>query len=184
MEKGLKVLQARVSDASLDSDGFPNILKSPKDTKDTKCIGLSHPLKKGKGASSTAMVPVLDHWELQTAMGFGSKAHKKPAAKPSTKMSPKKGQPLTKKAKKKGQPLTTKGSKEGQPLIKKTAGPDPNKSWVSLRVTSAKDPERTYLTGCQEGSTQRRLVVEVPAKWSKDHKGIILRIKKDMEEKN
>ena len=172
LEKGLKVLQARVSDASLDSDGFPNILKSPKDTKDTKCTGLSHPLKKGKGASSTAMVPVLDHWELQAAMGYGSKAHKKPAAKPSTKMSPKKGQPLTKKAKKKG-----------QPLIKKTAGPDPSKSWVSLRVTSAKDPERTYLTGCQEGSTQRRLVVEVPAKWSKDHKGIILRIKKDMEEK-
>ena len=68
-------------------------------------------------------------------------------------------------------------------MIKKTAGPDPSKSWVSLRVTSAKDPERTYLTGCQEGSTQRRLVVEVPAKWSKDHKGIILRIKKDMEEK-
>ena len=76
----------------------------------------------------------------------------------------------------------TKGKKplkKGKP----TNQANDKKKFCQLRVTNAKNPERSYLTGCHLGTTQRRLVVEVPATWTKDYKTVIAKIKKEMEAK-
>ena len=77
---------------------------------------------------------------------------------------------------------TTKGKKPLKKGKPNTQADDKNK-FCQLRVTNATKPERSYLTGCYLGTTQRRLVVEVTAKWTKNYKKVIAEIKKQMEAK-
>eukprot|EP00435_Cladocopium_sp_Y103_P053550 s2178_g17.t1 len=187
LEKG-KCLKRKTSDASLDSDGFPKILQSPevkkspckkgsrgppKDEKakphtlwrraGSSCTKTSKPLEKRQQeeAGSTAT-----EQSLQDKMGYGSKPKKKPASK--TKAKPKATPTKCKKPLQQGKPKTKA---------------DDKKKFCQLRVTNAKKPERSYLTGCHLGTTQRRLVVEVPAKWTKKYKTVVQEIKEKMEAK-
>ena len=53
------------------------------------------------------------------------------------------------------------------------AGEHVRKKWARLRVTHASKPERSYITGCHEGSSQLKLIVEVPRKWTTQYKKVI-----------
>lgn len=201
LEKG-KCLKRKASDASLDSDGFPKLLQSP-EVKKSPCKkgGKSQPkdkkatphmLWKRAGSSCTKASKPLEKRQqplekrqqaeagsidteqsLQDKMGYGSKPKKKPASK--TKAVPKATTAKGKKPLKKGKEPLKKGKPTNQANDKK--------KFCQLRVTNAKNPERSYLTGCHLGTTQRRLVVEVPATWTKDYKTVIAKIKKEMEAK-
>ena len=46
------------------------------------------------------------------------------------------------------------------------------KEWSKLRVTNASKPERSYITGCHEGSSQLKLIVETPRKWTTQYKKV------------
>ena len=187
LEKG-KCLKRKASDASMDSDGFPKILQSPEVKKSpckkgskgppgnekttphrlwkragSSCTKTSKPL--GKRQQEEAGSTATEH-SLQDKMGYGNKPKKKPASK--TKAGPK--------------ATTTKGKKPLKKGKPNTQADDKNK-FCQLRVTNATKPERSYLTGCHLGTTQRRLVVEVTAKWTKNHKKVIAEIKKQMEAK-
>lgn len=187
LEKG-KCLKRKASDASLDSDGFPKILQSPEVKKSSckkgskgppgnekttphrlwkragsSCTKTSKPL--GKRQQEEAGSTATEH-SLQDKMGYGNKPKKKPASK--TKAGPK--------------ATTTKGKKPLKKGKPNTQANDKNK-FCQLRVTNATKPERSYLTGCHLGTTQRRLVVEVTAKWTKNYKKVIAEIKKQMEAK-
>ena len=180
LEKG-KNLKRRTSDASLDSDGFPKLLQSPKmEKKKSPCkkgndkeaqpqrlwrragSSCAGPLKKGQEeeAGSTITEQSLD---LQREMGYGGVPKKKPAAKQSKPEAKAKG--ILKKPLEKGQP----------------AGAE---KFCSLRITHAQNPKRTYLTGCHKGTTQRRLIVEVPEKWTQNHQKVVEEIKREMESKS
>ena len=181
LEKG-KCLKRKASDASLDSDGFPKILQSPEVKKSSckkgskgppgnekttphrlwkragsSCTKTSKPL--GKRQQEEAGSTATEH-SLQDKMGYGNKPKKKPASK--TKAGPK--------------ATTTKGKKPLKKGKPNTQADDKNK-FCQLRVTNATKPERSYLTGCHLGTTQRRLVVEVTAKWTKNYKKVIAEIK-------
>lgn len=181
LEKG-KCLKRKASDASMDSDGFPKILQSPEVKKSSckkgskgppgnekttphrlwkragsSCTKTSKPL--GKRQQEEAGSTATEH-SLQDKMGYGNKPKKKPASK--TKAGPK--------------ATTTKGKKPLKKGKPNTQADDKNK-FCQLRVTNATKPERSYLTGCHLGTTQRRLVVEVTAKWTKNYKKVIAEIK-------
>ena len=47
------------------------------------------------------------------------------------------------------------------------------KKWARLRVTHASKPERSYITGCHEGSSQLKLIAAVPRKWTTQYKKVI-----------
>ena len=119
----------------------------------------------GKRQQEEAGSTATEH-SLQDKMGYGNKPKKKPASK--TKAGPK--------------ATTTKGKKPLKKGKPNTQADDKNK-FCQLRVTNATKPERSYLTGCHLGTTQRRLVVEVTAKWTKNYKKVIAEIKKQMEAK-
>ena len=124
-----------------------------------------HPSLLGKRQQEEAGSTATEH-SLQDKMGYGNKPKKKPASK--TKAGPK--------------ATTTKGKKPLKKGKPNTQADDKNK-FCQLRVTNATKPERSYLTGCHLGTTQRRLVVEVTAKWTKNYKKVIAEIKKQMEAK-
>ena len=129
----------------------------------SSCTKTSKPL--GKRQQEEAGSTATEH-SLQDKMGYGNKPKKKPASK--TKAGPK--------------ATTTKGKKPLKKGKPNTQANDKNK-FCQLRVTNATKPERSYLTGCHLGTTQRRLVVEVTAKWTKNYKKVIAEIKKQMEAK-
>ena len=184
LKKG-RVLKPNLSGASLDSDGMPNMFatpdkKSPKKEKSTAIVHKpsdtkwkrpgamckANPLEKRKlkeAKESESSGGKSD--SLKRKMGYGSKTMKRPASK--------KDKPLKKEA----------SSKKGKPLKKRQASNiDPHQTWTHLSVCNATYPERSYITGCQKGSTQRMLIVEVPAKWTKDYKGVIGKLKKAIEQ--
>lgn len=82
-------------------------------------------------------------------------------------------------AKGKGPKALAKG-KSSRSLAKgKSDGP-----WYTVRKTNAQKPKRTYLTGCLEAGPgkQRKLIVEVPAKWSTRHDYICDEIMKSLND--
>ena len=125
-----------------------------------------HPSLWEKGSRKKLGGSTATEHSLQDKMGYGNKPKKKPASK--TKAGPK--------------ATTTKGKKPLKKGKPNTQADDKNK-FYQLRVTNATKPGRSYLTGCHLGTTQRRLVVEVTAKWTKNYKKVIAEIKKQMEAK-
>ena len=184
LKKG-RVLKPNLSGASLDSDGMPNMFatpdkKSPKKEKSTAIVHKPSDTKWKRPGAMCKANPLEKRKEkeakesessggksdsLKRKMGYGSKTMKRPASK--------KDKPLKKEA----------SSKKGKPLKKRQASNiDPHQTWTNLSVCNATYPERSYITGCQKGSTQRMLIVEVPAKWTKDYKGVIGKLKKAIEQ--
>ena len=196
LKKG-KVLKENLSGASLDSDGMPNMFAATPDKetsrqeKSTALVPLASDTKWKKPGAMCKANPLEKRKEqeakdsdsngghsdsLKRKMGYAGKTMKRPASK--------KDKPLKKEAaSKEGKPLKKEAScKKGKPLKKRPASNiDPHKTWTHLVVCNATYPERSYITGCQAGSTQRRLIVEVPAKWTKDYKGVIGQLKKAIE---
>lgn len=210
LEKG-KVLKRKVSDASLDSNGWPAMFQSPKDkgpckkgsspkgedkkspsTKNSSPEGKKKrsPCKKGGQApeflwrrpgssyrkkeeplEKRCVAPLKDQDEQSSSdllgkMGYGTK--KKPAAKAKEEGKTKTKPVIGKKSLEKGQ-----NQKDNE-----------TKKWASLRVTNAKNPERSYITGCHKGTTQRRLIAEVQAKWTNNYKAIVAKLKEAIEKKD
>ena len=59
-----------------------------------------------------------------------------------------------------------KGAKAKEEAVwkKPAAAPGPlakRKPWHKLRITSARKPERSYITGCHKDETKMKLIVEV-----------------------
>ena len=75
-------LKQNDSDVSMDSQGFPNMFKSPEPTdKETKPVAAMDMDRRRPGNKTTP----LEKGELQEALGYGTKAYKKPAAALRTK---------------------------------------------------------------------------------------------------
>ena len=153
-------LKARVSDVSLDSDGFPNFLASPQK-------GATPPrLWKKKRGNFQPQAPAEVHGGLKDAMGV----LKKPSAKKAS----------LKKEKPKKQALKKVAKKE---TLKKVEANE-RKPWEKVFKTAAKKPERCYLTGRYSKDQGKFLIVEVTKKMSLQYRWIIDRIKDSLEKEH
>ena len=202
---GGKCLKRKVSEASVDSSGFPKVFCSPPKlglNRRTGAIasgsavqGGQEPLgkkaqeplekkaqeplekkaqeplekkaKESKEPEENDSVPSVGE-DLAKAMGFiglkrpaaGKKAFVKKAHKNKTGQEKK--------------PAASNGTKKAfaKKVGKDVADEHVRKKWSKLRVTNASKPERCYITGCHEGSSQLKLIVEVPRKWTTQYKKV------------
>eukprot|EP00438_Fugacium_kawagutii_P029461 Skav209228 [mRNA] locus=scaffold293:121256:122537:- [translate_table: standard] len=190
LQKG-KTLKRKVSDASLDSEGFPAMLQTPKD---------KNPCKKGKALKRKVSDASLDSEGfpamLQTPKDKnpckkGKSPRRNGNNSPSTKNSSPKKNNTRALVKREDKALNISGEGLGQATGRKALWEkgqaqkdNETKKWESLRVTNAKNPERAYITGCHQGTTQRKLIAEVPAKWTKRYKAVVAALKEAIEKKN
>lgn len=188
-QKGRKrKLKKEDSDISLDSSGYPKCLLSPpkllaiEDAKpDTLSKGSGSPaLTKGKESAMPSVPryltkkkpghkydpPCPKEVSLKDRLGFGSEKIKK-------------------KVKKKIKKKNGAKAKGGEVLKKPAAAPGPlakRKPWHKLRITNARKPERSYITGCYKGETKMRLIVEVSRKRSENYQEIITWLQDKLQE--
>ena len=149
-------LKVRVSDVSLDSDGFPKVLASPQK-------GVSPPrLWKKKRGNFQPQASAEVHGGLKDAMGV--------LKKPATKKGSLKKETSKKQALKK------------VPLKKVEA--TERKPWDKIYMTTAKKPERCYLTGRHSKEEGKFLIVEVTKTMSLQYRFIIGRIKDSLEKEH
>ena len=152
-------LKARVSDVSLDSDGFPKVLASPQK-------GASPPrLWKKQRGNFQPQASAEVHGGLKDAMGV----LKKPSAKISLKKEVFKNPALRKVGK--NETLKKVEDTERMP-------------WQKKIQTNAKKPERSYLTGRFSKDQDKFLIVEVTKKMSLQYRWIIARIKDSLEKEH
>ena len=130
---------------------------------------LGEKAKGSKEPEESDSVPSLGE-DLMKAMGYIGL--KKPAA--AKKALVKKAHPK-KKALEKKACANKSGTKAAfaKKVGKGLAGEHVRKKWARLRVTHASKPERSYITGCHEGSSQLKLIVEVRRKWTTQYKKVI-----------
>ena len=153
-------LKARVSDVSLDSDGFPKVLASPQK-------GASPPrLWKKKRGNFQPQASAEVHGGLKDAMGV----LKKPSAKQASLKKEKSKKPALKKVAK-------------NEALKKVEATE-RKPWEKKFKTTAKNPERSYLTGRFSKDQDKFLIVEVTKKMSLQYRWIIDRIKDSLEKEH
>ena len=156
-----KKLKKQVSDVSMDSRGYPLLLKTPEavtpEKVDTTKAGPSRLLQKrsctGKLMGDVKVNPGLRE-ELFGGKAKGKHSLKKPAAavvKPSA--------------------------------LKKPAAAVPTgaKAWLKINKTMAKKPERAYLCGTKTIGEKSRLIVEVSRAKSSKYSLIIDKIKQALE---
>ena len=198
-------LKAHVSDSamSVDSEGYPSILKSP-----TKPTDLQKDLQvaeqtvaepsflrrrlgtKATSSASTAWSKTEASIDLRVALGYKEAPQEQ---KPSTKAlpkarsaapKPKSGSTSLPKAKSGSAALpkaAAKVSKLGKSFGK--TGETPTKCpWAVLKRTNAKNPERSYITGSYSTDTKVSLIVEVTRKWSSCYHDITSKILKSLSE--
>lgn len=198
LEKG-RVLKRKVSDASLDSNGWPAMFKSPKE---------KSPCKKGSSPSTKGSSP--EGKKKRSPCKKGGQAPEFLWRRPGSR-NKKEEEPLEKRLKNQDEQGSSdlwekmgygtqkkpaaKGKGEGKAKTKPVIGKkslekgqsqkdNETKKWTSLRVTNAKNPERSYITGCHKGTTQRRLIAEVPAKWTRNYEAIVAKLKEAIEKKD
>ena len=142
VEDPKRKLKQHDSDVSMDSQGFPNMFKSPEPTdKEKKPVAAMAMDRRRPGNKTTP----LEKGELQQALGYGTKAYKKPAAALRTK-----------------KPAAALG-KAKKATLEKVDGQ--RKPWVKIKKTIAKKSNpRAYLTGTKEEGSKLQLIVEVTAK--------------------
>ena len=176
-----KNLKRRTSDAPLDSDGFPKLLQSPEMEKKRKALTKRAMTKKPspKGCGGGLAPAVLGPWK---------NGRRKKQAEPSLnrawtckgkwamEVCPKRSLLQNRASQRQRQRGILK-----KPLEK--GRPTGTEKFCFLRITHAQNPKRTYLTGCHKGTTQRRLIVEVPEKWAQNHQKVVEEIKREMESK-
>ena len=92
-----------------------------------------------------------------------------------------------KKVKKKSKKKKGAKAKEEAVLKKPAAAPGPlakRKPWHKLRITNARKPERSYITGCHKGETKMKLIVEVSRKRSENYQEIITWLQDKLQEEH
>ena len=167
---------------SVDSSGWPKCLMSPDKQPSTKgdqaassheippalAKGLAQPsfLRRRLGSKADKS------WEessqqahLQEAMGLGQ------------------GKAMKKKKKKKD----AKKKENFTKVLKKPAkqeAPSTRRKWHKLRVTEARNPERSYITGCHEACQKLHLIVEVSRKRTVKYREVIGVIKRRLEDEH
>lgn len=198
LEKGRALKKAEATceedNISLDSNGLPKMFATP-----PKEPAQEEPSRSFMPRREGGLTANRDAGSLRQAMGFaGAKPCKRPASleagalekgegslpvamktKPKALAKGKSSKPLAKgkasKALAKGK--ASKPLEKGKASTGKADGP-----WYTVRKTNAQNPKRTYVTGCLEAGPgkQRKLIVEVPAKWSKKHDFICDEIMKSL----
>ena len=156
-----KNLKRNVSEVSVDSSGFPMVLKDAEDdidarTEDYTALEETAPLK----SSSSANWSQHDrNPDLMQALGFNK----------SESLPLKKG--ALKKASAKPKSIPSSGTARTV--------------WLKLyKTVTKKDPFRAYICGTTEKDPQKRLIVEVTQKQSPDYLAIIEKIMEKLEKKN
>ena len=176
--KAKRKLTTHISDVTVDSDGLPQLFKSP-DPKTMKrpasALEKAGPALEKAGPAEDLQLVSLQRpgSRLHEAMGYGLK---KPKAKANAKA----------KAKAKAKANQKKPSAKTLGKVKAAAtglGKDISggrEQRVSINQTNAKKPERSYLQGKYAGGS-KHLIVEVTAKQSLHYMAIIGQIRESLE---
>ena len=138
-------LKQHDSEVSMDNKGFPKMFGSPESTEKAEAMPVAAmAMDRRRPGNKTAP---LEKGELHQALGFGTKAQKKPAS-------------ALGKAK---AGALGKAQKKPAGALEKVQGQ--RKPWVKIRKTVAKKSNpRAYLTGTREEGSPLQLIVEVTAK--------------------
>ena len=147
------------SDVSLDSRGFPSMLKSPEQSK--MKAGPSRILSKRVG-QTLVKGEVAKKAGLREAMGFDKDQKKKPAAASSKAKAKPKAKACLKKpsAKLKGNHAALEGD-----------GP-----WLTLQKVNGSKPERAYVLGSKVKGVKPKLIIEVTKTMSKRYNFVLDKI--------
>ena len=139
-------LKQEDSEVSMDNKGFPKMFGSPESTNKAEAMPVAA-MAMDRRRPGNKTTP-LEKGELHQALGFGTKAQKKPAG-------------ALGKAKQAG--ALGKAQKKPAGELEKVQGQ--RKPWVKVRKTVAKKSNpRAYLTGTKEEGSPLQLIVEVTAK--------------------
>ena len=168
-----KKLQKEDSDISLDSKGFPSMLRSPEAISPEKVDKSQAGPKRliaSKNAQGRLLGEVQANPELREAMALGTSSSrpglKRPAAAPKRPAAMKKPSAALQKAK-----------------DKKSEAPD-HRHWAKICKTMAKKPERSYLLGTKEPGGKVKLIVEVSKVRSSQYSLIIDKIWTALKDKH
>ena len=158
-----KKLKMTPSDVSMDSHGFPAMLKSPKEDKanEGKGAGPSRLLKKRVGQAQQIAEVEADPG-LRSKLGLERRKMSRPAAV----------KEKTAKASLKRPATFAKGTKK-ETTISPLEGPGP---WVKLQKVTGSRPERSYVLGSKVATLPPKLIVEVTQKMSKKYSWVLDRI--------
>ncbi len=178
---------------SVDSTGWPKCLMSPEKQPLTKwdqaasshdeippalAKGLAQPsfLRRRLGSKPEQSWKESDQEaHLQEAMGLVQPK----AMKKKKKQDAKKKEKLTK--------VDLGKKKNLSKVLKKPAkqeAPSTRRKWRKLRVTEARNPERSYITGCHEACQKLHLIVEVSRKRTVKYREVIGVIKRRLEDEH
>ena len=151
-----KKLKKNDSNVSMDSQGFPMMLKTPENEKSS--AKPSRLLQKRVGQSVPQPEP--EHENLKKAMGVGhlAKCMKKPAAAGAFK-----------------KPAAADAFKKPAAAVQSIA------PWHKILKTTPKTKERAYLCGTKAPGEKPKLIVEVTGRMSKQYILIIEKIKEALE---
>lgn len=177
----VKKLKVNPSDVSCDSQGFPNMLKSPQQKQKAMPPRL---LKKRVGQANKIQEVEADK-DLRERMGFEKKPCKKPAAKAKSSCHRPPGlkKPASSKitlGKEDSKGTFAKGcSKKQEPEALQGDGP-----WLVLQKTIGKNPERAYVLGTKVKGLQPRLIVQVTKTRSQKYSWVLDRIIDSLRKEN
>ena len=158
-----RTLKKEVSNVSIDSQGFPASLKSPKESKASP----EDPLLKGKSSSASHVEPAADEAKELAQPSFKRRrlgqriSQQTPKASNTIRDELGIGGGLKRQATKKNKPKSK--SKPSSASLVKGSAPTcyPRKEWVKLKVTkSKKAPLRSYIGGTTEPGGKVHLIVE------------------------
>lgn len=160
-------LKVQPSDVSLDSNGFPSMLKSPEHSK--MKAGPSRILSKRVG-QTLVKGEVAEKAGLREAMGFDKGQKKKPAAASSKAKAKPKAKACVKKpsAKLKGNHAALEGD-----------GP-----WLTLHKVNGSKPERAYVLGSKVKGVKPKLIIEVTKTMSKRYNFVLDKIIDSLKKEN
>ncbi|CAK8997199.1 Uncharacterized protein SCF082_LOCUS5119, partial [Durusdinium trenchii] len=159
-----KKLKMTPSDVSMDSHGFPAMLKSPKEDKANEGTGAgpSRLLKKRVGQAQQIAEVEADPG-LRSKLGLERKKMSRPAAVKEKKTA-------TASLKR---PATFATGTKKETTISPLEGPGP---WVKLQKVTGSRPERSYVLGSKVATLPPKPIVEVTQKMSKKYSWVLDRI--------
>eukprot|EP00438_Fugacium_kawagutii_P024063 Skav212926 [mRNA] locus=scaffold374:297064:298161:- [translate_table: standard] len=170
-KKGKK-LKLNPSDVSCDSQGFPNMLKSPPEN----TAGPSRLLKKRVGQAKDLAV-VQAEPGLRSKLGLEGKTSKRPAAATKQLPAAKPGA-----HKKPASCKKTFGKRKHTPANKAVLeGKGP---WVQLQKVTSNKSERAYVLGSKVAGETPKLIVQVSKKQSRKYSWVLDRLIETIEKEN
>ena len=167
-ETAKRVLKKEVSNVSVDSSGFPQMLKSPCKRESPSQQELPRMVRRRLGSKVCKFEPSAqtsacswgDHKDdcLKAALGFDKAIL----------------------------PVLKKPAALGKAVCKRGEEPEnlEERPWFKLQKTKATNPERTYITGNRQPGEKMRLIVEISRKWSVHHDKIADKIMQELRATN